>query len=70
MWGKRPVSTKGLRCGEIMQVAKICNRPAKRYLVTKFGFNAGLFDICRNHMQVYLKEGWTLTVIDRRKVKA
>lgn len=71
MWGKRPVSTKGLRCGWPIRgdSGDLCNRPAKRYKIAKPEFCAGTFDICKNHLQMYIREGWTTTVIDRRKVK-
>lgn len=73
MWGRRPTSNKGLRCGIMLSIVRAngvaCNRPAKRYEISKSDFKAGTFDICKGHMQMYLRKGWTCMVIDRRKVK-
>lgn len=68
MWGRKPTSNKGLRCG-VGFSNNTCCRPAKRYLMCKVGLTLNR-DICRGHLQMYICEGWTCTLIDRRKVKA
>lgn len=72
MWGKRPKpGGKGLRCAVKLSIcnapAATCDRPAKRYEISKSDYKAGTFDICKGHMQWYLRDGWTCKVIDRRK---
>jgi hypothetical protein len=73
MWGKRPKpGGKGLRCGWPIRRDNndLCNRPARPYKIHKRDFSAGEFKICKNHLQMYLKDGWTATWIDRRETKA
>jgi transposase-like protein len=73
MLGRKPVSTKGLRCGVPSfcgsDYRARCNRPAKRYRV-QFGKEfRSVLDICKQHVQSFIRAGYTMTVIDRRKEK-
>ena len=65
-----------MRCGWPIRgdSGDLCNRPARLYKIHKLDFSAtdfsaGEFKICKNHLQMYLREGWKATWIDRRKVK-
>jgi hypothetical protein len=74
MWTKRPKpGGKGLRCKIIIARrlgSILCDRPARRYLCSKNGYDLGAIDCRTNHCAAHERQGITMTLVDRRRKAA
>lgn len=83
MWSKIPKvkqDDKTLRCkivvlrsrgrGFVGNISEPCNRPARRYVCAKNGYDLGFIDCCVTHMRKYEQQGVKMLLVDRRRLSS